>query len=762
MKRLGETAPDDLLAWMQKVTAETSGTGPFEDLAQQAVHELHAEFPASIVLSRMYVTVPFAELPERNATWVRSLAEAKGVAAELSGDTRVISLVGSAGRKVEWNDRQSSNGHVGIPMTSASFIDAIPMMSRLMASLGGGLDWIDGKDTAQVVSRLGTVAGTFYVPDAATEVDARGRKVISATDFVAEHGIKTVFGVGGAFASGQLLVCLVFCDAYIERSVVDGFQAPFLRFKSASAPLLKQVFRDGMQARPVAEPPPWRIETRDPAQPSGSSSTCLALAEKNEQLQALNRLYLDLESQLEDRTRSLRLILDSTGEGMGLVDLDGTLYGERTQVLERWFGTPGPARRIWDYLFEPGSPSAASFAANFSQFADEVLPFELVADQLPREFVRDGISFELGYRKVQAPEQPARLLIIVRDVTSQVAAEKAAARARELHGVVRTVLRDQRGFDRFVEDTSALLSRIQASSDEIQQRRDLHTIKGNTAVMGFVTLPGVVHELESKQIEGQRLLQEDELEVLRHAWSDALSMVADFVRRGEERVEISIREHSDFVDQLLSGIDAEKLAAIAQSWRDEPTASLLRRLAAQAERTAGVLEKSIQVSIDDGGYRVPIDQTRDCWTSLVHVIRNAVDHGIEPVEQRAASGKPAPGQLQLACCVESSGEWLIVSIRDDGRGVDWEGVRQAARAASLACETESDLQEALFADGCSTRAQATGISGRGVGLGAVRAALRAAGGDLLLESTPGAGTEVRAKMPLSPGQRGSASVSTAA
>lgn len=760
MKRLGESSPEDLVAWMQKVTAGTSGTGPFEELAQRAVAQLYVEFPTSVVLTRMYVTVPFAELPERNATWVRGLAEAKGVAAELSGETSVISLVGSAGRTSEWNDRLSSNGHVGIPMTSASFIDAIPMMSRLMASLGGDLDWIDGKDTAQVVSRLGTVAGTFYVPDAATEVDTRGRKVISATDFVAEHGIKTVFGVGGAFASGQLLVCLVFCDEYIQRSVVDGFQAPFLRFKSASAPLLKHVFRDGMHARSVAEPPPQ--QQVEPAPASGSSSKCLALAEKNEQLQALNKLYLDLESQLEDRTRSLRLILDSTGEGMGLVDLDGTLYGERTQVLERWFGTPEPARKIWDYLFEPDSPNAASFAANFSQFADEVLPFELVADQMPREFVRDGVSFELGYRKVQAPEQPARLLVIVRDVTSQVVAEKAAARARELHGVVRNILRDQRGFDRFVEDTSALLSRIQASTDEIQQRRDLHTIKGNTAVMGFVTLPGVVHELESEQIEEQRLLQEDELAVLRHAWSDALSMVADFVRRGEERVEISIREHSDFVEQLRSGIDAEKLAAIAQSWRDEPTANLLRRLAAQAERTAGVLGKPIHVAIDDGGYRVPIDQTRDCWASLVHVIRNAVDHGIEPEEQRAALGKPGPGQLQLSCRMEGAGEWLIVSIRDDGRGVDWEAVRQAALAASLACETHSDLLEALFADGCTTRAQATGISGRGVGLGAVRAALRAAGGDLLVESTPGAGTEVRARMPLSDAQRGAASASIAA
>lgn len=732
------------MTWMLKVTAKASGGGPFEDLAQSAVRDLHAEFADSIVLTRMYVTVPFAALPERNAGWVRALAEAKNVSSELSDDTQVISLVGSAGRVPEWNDRCASNGHVGIPMTSASFIDAIPMMSRLMASLGGDLDWIDSKDTVQVVSRLGTVAGTFYVPDAATEVDTRGRKVISATDFVAEHGVKTVFGIGGAFASGQLLVCLVFCDQHVPLSVVDAFRAPFLRFKSASAPLLKQVFRDGTVARAAAEPAPAERIEKDEA-PLDSVDLSTALAEKTRQLTTLNELYLDLESQLEDRTRSLRLILDSTGEGMVLVDLDGTLYGERTHTLESWFGAPEPACKIWDYLFDPDSPQAEAFAANFSQFEDDFLPFDLVADQMKQGFVRGETSFTLDYRKVEAPDQASRILVIVRDVTSQVAAEKAAAKARELHAVVRNILRDQRGFDRFVEDSSKLLTRVVTSKDEVEQRRDLHTIKGNTAVLGFVTLPHLIHELEGHQIEERRLLAEDELETLRHGWSDALGMVADFVRRGEERIEISLHEHSSFLEQLLSGIDTQKLATTAASWRNEPTANLLRRLAAQAERTASALDKSIHVTIDDGGCRVSLERTRDCWSNLVHVIRNAVDHGIESEAQRTDLGKPGPGQLTLSC--KQEGDWHVVSIRDDGRGVDWQALRESARAASLACETDSDLMEALFADGCSTRARASSVSGRGVGLGALRAALRAAGGDMVIESALGEGTEVRVRIP---------------
>jgi two-component system chemotaxis sensor kinase CheA len=616
-----------------------------------------------------------------------------------------------------------------------------------MVSLGGDLDWISGNDTAQVISRLGTVAGTFYVPDATTEVDARGRKVISATDFVAEHGIKTVFGIGGAFATGQLLVSIVFCDEYVPREVVEGFQAPFLRFKTASSPLLKQVFFDGSTARVELEPPgAARTET------SEVKGEVEAL---RKELAALNHAYLDLESQLEDRTRSLKLILDSTGEGMVLVGLDGTPYGETTKTLEQWFGKCEPGVEVWDYLFETGSPDAASFEQNFSQIQDDFLPFDLIVDQLPKRFVRSSSTYELGYRRVDALQQPTRVLLVVRDVTPQVLVENAAAKARELHAVVRNVLRDQRGFHRFVEDTSELLSRIVSATDPRQQRRDIHTIKGNTAVMGFTTLPAIVHDIESRLAGSERLGSEPELQALREGWSHALSLVADFVRQREPHIEISVVEHDEFLRQLLSGIDAEKLAAIARSWREEPVASLFRRLAGQAERTAANLEKPVEIAFDDGGLRVSLEHTRECWASLVHVIRNAVDHGIEPEHERQAMGKPHAGQLELSTALE--GEWLVVTIADDGRGIDWTRVREAARRASLPSETDADLMEALFTDGCSTREEVSAVSGRGVGLASARAAMRAVGGDLELHSTHGVGTEVRARMPLyaPPSEKGS-------
>jgi signal transduction histidine kinase len=746
---LSATTPDELLTATQGTIEEISGKQYFEEMAQIACRRLYEQYPQSIALARMYVTVPMAALPGKNAAWVRNLALAKGIASELTDSTRIISLVGTAGRLPAWNDRHASEGHIGIPMTSASFIDAIPMMSRLMGSLGGGLSWIDGEDAAMVISRLGTVAGTFYVADAATEIDAKGRKIIPAADFVAEQGIKTVFGLGGAFASGQLLVELVFCSEPVPLEVVSAFQAPFLRFKSASARVLKHVFCDGTEVRPAETAGAVSDAAHGGSQvgePSSEEPQHLArlLAEKQRELATLNGLYLELESQLEDRTRSLKLILDSTGDGLLLIDLDGSPYGERTASLDRWLGAPAPCQKAWDYLFGKDSAEAISFEMNLSQIADDTLPFDVVASQMPRQFTRADRTYEVGYRQVSKPGQPQRILLLVRDISSRIAAEQAATRARELHAVVGNILRDQRGFHNFVDETSGLIEQIGASRELAQQLRDLHTLKGNTAIFGFESLSKLVHELEGTQIAEAQPLADQQLQALRHAWSDALSMVADFVRRGDG-IEISVHEHDDFLRQLLSGVDAEKLAAVARSWRHEPVAPVLRRLGAQAERIAEKLGKRVKVSIKDVGLRVPVDATRNCWSSLVHLVRNAVDHGIEPTEQRIACGKPPEGQIALTAGVDA--DRLIVTIADDGRGVDWEAVRAQARSGGLPSESYDDLLAAVFEDGCSTCSEATEISGRGVGLSAVRAAYRAVSGDVELESAAGVGTAVRAWIP---------------
>jgi two-component system, chemotaxis family, sensor kinase CheA len=136
---------------------------------------------------------------------------------------------------------------------------------------------------------------------------------------------------------------------------------------------------------------------------------------------------------------------------------------------------------------------------------------------------------------------------------------------------------------------------------------------------------------------------------------------------------------------------------------------------------------------------------------LLHVLRNAVDHGIEPAAQRAAAGKSAVATVWLRAARE--GEQVVVEVEDDGTGIDIVKVRRIAEARglagsdALAAMTDSEITELIFAPGLSTAASVSTVSGRGVGMDAVRSAIARLGGQVEIETRPGAGTRVRFRIP---------------
>jgi len=137
---------------------------------------------------------------------------------------------------------------------------------------------------------------------------------------------------------------------------------------------------------------------------------------------------------------------------------------------------------------------------------------------------------------------------------------------------------------------------------------------------------------------------------------------------------------------------------------------------------------------------------------LVHMVRNSVDHGIELPQQRAASGKPAVGKLVLSA--EQQGDHILISVRDDGAGIDPEklrrkvvekGLMDPAQAAKL---TSDECLQLVFMAGFSTKDQVSDLSGRGVGMDVVKSKITALNGSVVIESKVGQGSCVKLRVPL--------------
>jgi len=171
----------------------------FEEAAQYCISSFQSKFKESVVLARMFVTVPYVRLPDRNKKFVDKLATVNNISGLIKDDTSILSLVGTAGEEQAWFDRKNSKGHIGIPLASGDFIDSIPMMSRLLNQMGLNLNWINKGDSGLVKYSAGKITGMFYVKDAKSEVDVYGRKVITAQDFVDKYGVKTVMGFGAGY-----------------------------------------------------------------------------------------------------------------------------------------------------------------------------------------------------------------------------------------------------------------------------------------------------------------------------------------------------------------------------------------------------------------------------------------------------------------------------------------------------------------------------------------------------------------------------------
>jgi len=172
---------------------------------------------------------------------------------------------------------------------------------------------------------------------------------------------------------------------------------------------------------------------------------------------------------------------------------------------------------------------------------------------------------------------------------------------------------------------------------------------------------------------------------------------------------------------------------------------LVRDLAQKANKKIEFIIEGQETELD----RSIIEQIRD---PLLHLLRNSVDHGIELPEKRKSAGKPETGTIHLSAYHEQS--HIIVSIRDDGGGIDVEKVKQATiRKGYMTGEQVSRLSNAeaqnlIFMSGLSTAEKVTEVSGRGVGMDVVKTNVSSVGGSIAVESKLGQGTKITIRLPL--------------
>jgi two-component system, chemotaxis family, sensor kinase CheA len=300
---------------------------------------------------------------------------------------------------------------------------------------------------------------------------------------------------------------------------------------------------------------------------------------------------------------------------------------------------------------------------------------------------------------------------------------------------------------RLIDRISQVTEALESGADTAAPETDIMLI---TALDSAVTQPETPVEsgvLVVKPTRNVRIAV-DLLDAMMNQVSDLVLVRNELARtlrtvRGDSEAEMTLGRLSGRVGDLRDSVARARLQPVERLFAALPR--LVRDTAADLDKPVQLIVEGSDVELD----REMVEQLRD---PLIHIVRNAIDHGIETRAGRRAAGKTDVATLRVTA--RQSGNQIAIDIADDGRGIDIERLRVRAVDAGVidsraaAVLSDDDAAQLIFEPGLSTAHQVTAISGRGVGMDIVRSNIEKLGGTIILTNVPGQGLTVELRAPL--------------
>ena len=293
--------------------------------------------------------------------------------------------------------------------------------------------------------------------------------------------------------------------------------------------------------------------------------------------------------------------------------------------------------------------------------------------------------------------------------------------------------------------TAQSVTRSKRASSEMQGR--LASVRAHISAIADRALRSVAAKgvrpdtpMDALEMDQYSELQEA-ANILREGVEDLADLV-DFATRQNAQVEALLKQQTKVISSIGTSIRGARVVPVSRLIPG------LRRLV----RTVSVdLDKTVSFQVLNELGTLDRDDYARCQTILDHMVRNALDHGIEGAEDRLAAGKPADGMVTID--IRKAGADAIITLADDGRGIDPDKLRQSAISKGLDVDVKSlsdaEALRLIFHKGFSTASSVSQISGRGVGMDIVLSEVQEMGGDIQIDSVPGRGTSFHIRVPSS-------------
>ena len=500
-----------------------------------------------------------------------------------------------------------------------------------------------------------------------------------------------------------------------------------------------------------------------------------------EQNRILEQRVSERTAELKTKNDDIQSMLSNMRQGLFTIDSDGTIHPEYSAHLEDIFeGNHFAGKDAFHFLFDNAKIGSNELnqvkEGMFAIIGEDEINFDFNRHTLVEEYERTINKIDkclsLDWNPiVDAEGQVRKLMVSVRDVTLLKQMEnEAASKKRELDIISQLLNLPAKKYRNFVTGANQFLKQnqklIESTADKDDKVlsalfRNMHTIKGNCRTYGFTHLSDVVHEVETAYAE----LQKNTDSIWRQA-----PLLKDL-----KRVNNAIEEYEHVYYTVLGRSENEKTRNDNGFWLNE---SSITRMHHSIEKAIGVhpslgekgMLSELKMILDEGVSLSLKEALNDVVSSLpsmaeqlnkpkptvvimdnnirirkqiyekfndvfAHLLRNSLDHGIEGTDERIKAGKPESGRITVTSTRHN--KLIQIRVADDGKGLNLSRLHKIGQTRGLWNTDDSvecvQLCDLLFQSGVSTKDAVSDISGRGVGMDAVREFVRSMGGDVFID-----------------------------
>lgn len=506
----------------------------------------------------------------------------------------------------------------------------------------------------------------------------------------------------------------------------------------------------------------------------------LEIEEANIQLDYMNKnlekLVAKRTAELAEANSYLDTMINSLGQGLLVLDDKANCSPFYTKACLELFKSEPEGKNYFDLLKIQDPKKLDTLNRWVGNLYSEKIPFESLADLGPKVFGSDKEIGEPGFKHIALEYFPMRrksesvenVLVVATDKTNEVIAEEKFKREREESERMIFIQENRRQFISFLRDTEALAediiklatSSLSSNYDEIKMH--LHSIKGSSGIYKLANIYRGVDEVEER-LQGFSI-DSDSLDIKKHL-IHIVNLVKNEITAVKSKDKVILGEEViDGIPRFIKRLDNMRafekvLTAKGDSKLTEEFKNKIYRISVSGyfksidpflQELAERLNKEIKpLEISGGDTLVDPIRYTSFFDSLIHLFRNILDHGIELPHIREEKGKDEEGIIKIK--ISKLDKILQVSVFDDGAGIDANKIREVMKERGYPAEklSSSDAQIIyhIFDANFSTVSEASDISGRGVGMSAIKNEVSKLKGRIKIQSKKDKGTVILFEVP---------------